>query len=333
MDIFINLDDVFHIMHRPIVNKEIQVCGINARRQCVSNIINLLAHYKMWAAKNRIKARVFGYYTTTMHGFKNAVYLPEYRDHFSVINDPRNQAFFFVNDALNSAMPVVKSICNYVEDVFIIDSTYLEPSIIPLALKSSGLANYEWSMVVSRDHYDLQYAYRDRWIFVSPKGENTRVINRTNMWKYLGDREHITDPHNAAFYHHNIFPLALAVAGNKLRGIPRLQRIGWKTLFKYLDTATQLETDSTEIVSARFLELLGSKGVLSEKLERNLSTVSLDQQVNVMNDIDKTSIASQMSYVTDMESIQTINKMYFDQFPLNLPFLTASYQNKSPFQF
>lgn len=332
MDIFVNLDDVIHIMHRPIVNKEVQLCGINARKQCASNIINLLAHYKMWAAKRKIKARVFGYYTSYTKGFKNSIYIPAYREHYQVISDPKNQSFFFVNDAVNAALPVAKSICDYVEDVFIIDSMYLEPSIIPLALKSSGLATYDWSMVVSRDRYDLQYAYRDKWIFVSPKGENTRIINRSNLWTYLGEREHIAES-NAAFYHHNILPLALAVVGNKLRTIPRLQRIGWKTLFKYLDTVTSSETDSTEIVSSRFLDLLSSKGVKSEILEKNLACISLDQQVNVMNDIDRTSIQDQMKYVTDMDAVSSINRTYFEQFSINLPFLTASYQSGSPFSF
>lgn len=334
MDIFINLDDVIHNMHRPVVNKEVQLCGIDAKKQCAANFINLIAHYKQWAAKRKIKARIFGIYTSTLHGFKNSIYLPNYRDYYATISDPSNQAYFFVNDAVNVALPIAQNICDYVEDVFLIDSRYMEPSIVPLFLKKAGVANYDWSMVVSRDHYDLQYAYRDRWIFVSPKGENTRVINRSNMWRYLGDREHITDiGHNASFYHHNIFPLALAIAGNKLRTIPRLQRIGWKTIFKYLDTVTEKETDSLQIVSSRFLDLLGKKGVVISQVEKNMSTVNVDTQVAVMNEIDKASIIDQLKYVTDLDAVATINRMYFEQFPINIPFLTAGYQSKSPFFF
>ena len=334
MDIFVNLDDVFHNMHRPVVNKEVQLCGIHASLQCASNIINLLAHYKQWAAKKKIKARVFGIYTSSMVGFKNSIYLPAYRDHHKTISDPKNQAYFFVNDAVMNAIPIAQNIVDYVDNVFIINSRYLEPSIIPLWLKNMGIANYDWGMIVSRDHYDLQYAYRDRWIYVSPKGENTRVINRSNMWKYLGEREHVIDiGHNASFYHHNIFPLALAVAGNKLRTIPRLHRIGWKTLFKYLDTVTEKETDSLQIVSSRFLDLLSKKGVTESQIQKNLATVGLDTQVSVMNDIDGALIRDQLKFVSDYEALSTINTMYFDQFPINIPFLTASYDSKSPFFF
>jgi hypothetical protein len=331
MDIFINLDDVLHNMHRPLVNKEVQLCGIHAANQCVANMVNLIAHYKQWASRRQIKCRVFAIYTTTLHHFKNAIYLPQYRDYYATIYDPHNQAHFFVNDAINKALPIAQNICDYVKDVFMVDSRYLEPSMVPWFLKESGVANYEWSMMVSRDHYDLQYAYRDKWIFVSPKGENTRLINRATLWSYLGDREHVVGQHNASFYHHNLFPLALTVAGNKLRSIPRLRRIGWKTIFSYLDEITTQDTQSIQIVSARLLDLLREKGVPTPQIENNLSAVSVDTQVSVMNDIDRSSILDQLKFVTDHDALNTINELYFQQFPINVPFLTSTYINSRPF--
>ena len=332
MDIFISLDDVIHNMHRPLVNKETQLCGINAVKQCVTNIINLVAHYKMWATKRRIQCRIFGIFTTTLHHFKNAIYLPNYRDYFAVISDRNSAQFFFVNDATLNALPIIKNIGDYVEDVFFVDSRYLEPSIIPLFLRQAGVANYEWAMVISRDHYDLQYAYRDKWIFVSPKGDNTRIVDRAHLWTYLAVREHIKEiPEKAAFFHHNLFPMALALTGNKYRTIPRLQRIGWATVFSYLNTITDQETESLQILTRRLMEILEKKGVEPALLNRNLACINIEEQVSVMNDIDRASIMDQLKYVSDHDALTTMNELYFSEFPINIPFLTASYKPQRVF--
>ena len=332
MDIFINLDDVLHNMHRPIVEKEVQACGINAVKQLAVHVVNLLAHYRQWASRRRISCRIFAIYTSNRGRFKNGIYLPAYRDYHSVISDPANTQYFLTNDAIGKGLPIAKNIADYVRDIFIVDSHYLEPSIIPLFLTEQEVANYDWKMMISRDMYDLQYAYRDKWIFVSPKGDNTRIITRADLWKYVGAHEHIVDiGANAAFYDQDIYPLALAVNGNKLRTIPRLKRIGWRTIFKYLNQITEKDTSFLQILAQRFLTLLEEKGVDPKAIDHNLSCVNIQRQVSVMNDIDATSITDQLKYVTDHEALATINKLYFQQFPINIPFLTADFQTGRAF--
>lgn len=332
IDIFINLDDIFHIMHRPLVEKEVQAYGINAVKHCAVHIVNTIAHYKWWASKRRIRSRVFAVYTSNINGFKNSVYLPTYRDHYSLISDPFNQKFFLTNDTIRKAIPIAKSICDYVDDVFMIDSRHMEPSIVPLALVELGIANYTWKMMVSRDTYDLQYAYRDGWIFVSPKGDNTSIVTRGNLWQYIAQHEKVREiaPH-VTTYDHDIYPLALTINGDRYRGIPRLQRIGWKTIFKYMNSVTEIDTSSLQILSSRFLDLLGSKGVQVEQIQNNLSCVSIPSQVNLLSSIDTTLITDQLKYVSDHDALNTINELYFKEFPINIPFLTTDFQPSKPF--
>lgn len=334
IDIFINLDDILHRLHRPNVEHEFELCGIEAPNQAVSNIINIIGHYKMWATKRKYPSRVFLVYTTSRGHFKNSMYVEGYRSHYAEIHDPELPKFKLINGALSKALPVAKSICNYTPDVHMLDSTYLEPSIIPLFLKGTPIANYNWSMIVSRDNYDLQYAYRDRWTFVSPKGDNTRMVTRKNLWKYIGDREHVEwEKFHTEMYHHDLLPLALTVVGDRYRGIPRLKRIGWKTVYGYLDTITELETISSEIIQNRFLELLESKKVPQEMITKNYSVTSITQQVNTLTPIMKTGITAQINNLSDMEALATVNEIYFQKFPINLTFLTASHIPGGAFSF
>ena len=79
MNIFINLDDLFHIMHNPLINSEFQICGKDAPIQLLSNIFNLIAHYRYWAIKNHYDCKVYAIYTSTIRSFKNNIYIPAYR--------------------------------------------------------------------------------------------------------------------------------------------------------------------------------------------------------------------------------------------------------------
>ena len=63
-------------------------------------------------------------------------------------------------------------------------------------------------------------------------------------------------------------------------------------------------------------------------IDHNLSCVNIQRQVSVMNGIDATSITDQLKYVTDHEALSTINDLYFQQFPINIPFLTADFSDR-----
>lgn len=336
IDIFINLDDIIHNLHRPLVNSEFQVCGLNAPTQFAANIINVIAHYKRWAAKKQIPAKVYAYYTSSrMGGFKNNIYNEEYRKYFSTISDKDKQEFFFINGAVNRAIGFVQNICDYVEDVYVLDSRYVEPSVIPLFLKEAGIAKNDWGMVVSRDMYDLQYAYRDKWIHVAPKGDDTTIIDRGHLWKYIEHREKIPEDkvRNSAYFHHDLYPLALAVVGNKFRSIPRLKRIGWRTVFKYLDTIVEQDTVSMHVLGSRFYEMLIELKVDPKAIEANLSCVNITQQVKSLNSIDIAMITDQLKMVSDHNALNALNDIYFSKFPINVQFLTASYRPNGIFSY
>ena len=162
MNIFINLDDLFHLMHNPLVNTEFHICGKDAPKQLISNIFNLIGHYRYWAIKNHYQCKVFAIYTTTSRSFKNNVYIANYRERFKIINAPENASCYFVNNAIDTAMPMLQIISKYIPDVYLIDSKYLEPSMLPLYI-ADEVYPADWNILVSRDSYDLQYSYRNKW--------------------------------------------------------------------------------------------------------------------------------------------------------------------------
>lgn len=335
MNIFINLDDLFHLMHNPLVNNEFQICGKDAPKQLISNIFNLIGHYRYWAIKNHYKCKVFCTYTSTIRSFKNNIYLPQYREKFKQINAIENAGCYFVNNALDMALPLLSIISKHIPDIYIIDSKYIEPSMIPLYI-SEEVSKMDWNILVTRDPYDLQYSYRNKWSMLIPKGDYSRVINQTGIWDYINHKEKIFKDENVTLkYPYELYILARAIVGDKYRSIPRLRKIGWKTLFKYLDQIIK-ENPSASVTTLKLKlveKVKGKSSLTNDTINNNLNSINIDLQKDAMLEIDKTLITSQLVDVPDYDNLQELNRTQFLKYPLNLQFLCNDNLNKqtSPF--
>ena len=330
INIFISLDDLFHSLHKPIVNNEFQVCGTDASKQLISNAFNVLGHYRNWAIKERLNVRVFGIYTSNLRSFKNNIYIHDYRKRFRELNDESSGVYYFINQAIFNALPQLNIISNYIPGVYMIDSKYLEPSMLPLYI-SENVFNADWNIVVSRDSYDLQYAYRNKWSLISPRGDNSYFINEKNMWDYLNIKERIYKDPIELQYDYSLYTISKAIVGDKYRDIPRLRKIGWKTLFKYLDEIKEEDHSSVILSKRNLLKLLQDKKITDEDINNNIYCIDIDMQYNALMDIDRTAIQVQIQDIPDDRNLQIMNNSIFSKFPINLQFLRNQSASKTPF--
>ena len=335
INIFINLDDVLHSFHNPLVNAQFQIAGRDAGIQLVSNIINLIAHYRYWAIKHGLFVKIFATFTSTLRSFKNNIYIPKYRQHFKDTNSIEYTSCYFVNNAIQEATPILPIIAKYTPGIYIIDSKYLEPSMVPLYI-ADELIHADWNILVSRDTYDLQYSYRQKWSMLSPKKDFMSIIDREGIWNYIAQRENIykdgeLEARNL-LYPFDLFILAKAAVGDRFRSIPRLRKIGWKTLFKYLDKIMDENKDaSTTTLKIKLIDRIRGKKISNETLNCNLSSINIDIQKDSMLEIDKTLIYSQIIDIPDYDNLQELNRTRFMKFPLNLKFLCNTPYSITPF--
>ena len=333
LNIFINLDDLFHLMHNPMIDSEFQICGKDAPKQLISNIFNLIAHYRYWAIKNHYTCKVYAIYTASIKYFKNNIYIPKYRDMFKNINAIENSGCYFVNSALDAAYPLLSIISKYIPDIYIIDSKYLEPSMIPLYLSYEFPA--DWNIFISRDSYDLQYSYRNKWSLITPKGDYSRVVNQDGIWDYINFKEKVFKDPITLRYPYSLYIISKSVVGDRYRSVPRLRKIGWKTLFKFLDQIMEENPGAGETtLKLKLIEKIKGRSKLTNSdINDNLNVVNIELQKDAMMEIDKTLINSQIIDVPDYDSLNKINSIQFMKYPLNLKFL-CNIQNiniKTPF--
>jgi hypothetical protein len=322
MNIFIDLDDVFHLLHRPIIDNEFQVCGVNASKQLVSNVMNLAGHYRNWSIKEKIKPTVYLIYTSNDKKFKNNIYIPNYRDHYFDINS-NNTDYFFINKAIHESYDILHVICKYIEGVYLIDSRYLEPCIVPMLLADYHKA--DWNLLISRDTYNLQYCYLDRWSMISSKGNNSVFLNKSDIWSYIVHRANIKHgEENLLNYEPELYVLLKSITGDKYRSVPRLKRCGWKSLFNMLDDAinnTKYSGNLLEVQLKYIMDILSKKGIKDEDINNNLSCIDIRSQVDILLDTDKFLIFNQILDMEDYAALIKLNNNSFSNYPINLNFL------------
>lgn len=325
INIFISLDDLFHSFHNEPVNGIFQMAGQDAAIQLVSYTINLIAHYRFWAIKHNLSVKVFGIFTSTLRSFKNNVYIPNYRKYFKMKNSMECTSCYFVNTAIQAGIPVIQTIAKYTPGIYIIDSKYLEPSMVPLYI-AEDLYKADWNILISKDTYDVQYAFKNKWSMLSPKRNFMSVVDRKGVWNYVAMKDNAFKQSEFEglhlLYPFELFILAKAVVGDKYRSIPRLKRFGWKTVFKYLDAIMEENKDaSITTLKIKFIEMMKKKNITNQELNCNLSSINIDRQKESMLEIDRSLIYSQIVDIPDYDNLQEINRTRFMQYPLNLKFL------------
>lgn len=321
LNIFINLDDFFHKLHNPLINKEFLTIGQKVPRQMVSNILNLIGHYRHYVlSRLHCGVNVYAIYTTHLKNFKNEIYLKDYRRKFKENNLPTSQDYAIVNQTLSNSYGVMRSISQYIPGIYIIDSSYIEPSVIPLYLSKKQKA--DWNVIISRDNYDLQYATKEKWVYISPKGDNTSILSGEHLWDYIAKKESILDEKE---YHYPtiMFPPALSVVGDKYRSIPRLRRLGWRTIYRFIAQIMEEYRDYDDITKMiEFLDLLREKRSLeNEKYLNNFRCIDIDSQVDSMLELDRLSIDQQLIDRFDSDALEEANRRIFISCPLRLEFL------------
>lgn len=315
VNIYINLDNFFHCMHSSTTNEEFQLYGEYSGRQLVANIINLIGHYKHWAIKEHLIPKIFTYYTSS-NTFKNSLIIGGYRNNALVENSLTNTKYFYINRTIKDAIPIIPVITKYLPNIYSIDSGYIEPSIIPYYLSNKYKADLH--LLVSRDDYDLQYSYMTNWVLLRPNGDNSKIITKGTLWKYIQNKEKIS---YSFYFNPGSYLWAKAVLGDKYRCIPKLTRISWKTLLQYLKKYDTNTSEIFEVQQNYFVNFINDKKIEDTEFNNNLYCSSVKMQVEALLTADQIIIDQQLEDLIDLPGLYTVCNNIFKETPINMQFI------------
>ena len=324
-NLFINLDWINFRFRNVDSNNRFQACGAASFKQYASNVLNLVAHYKKWFLRNgRVHLKCYIYYTNAAGGFTSSLINRDYRSKFISLQDINNPDCYYVNRTIVGALELLTKICDYIDGVYLINSKGEEPSVVPYLIAQELPA--DWNFILTKDRLELQYVNYDRFSIIYPSyTHGDRLINASDLWPIIGEKEHKTTPHMAE-YDPKLFIPVMAIAGNTDRSIRKIKAIGWGSILDMLDEIWSTSKDHSIVTLLdKLTELLVSTNKkVQEKymytFRMNMLLFSMKSRYEVMSNTNKTMILSQIKDIPDRETINEIstNPVFFGNYPINV---------------
>lgn len=313
VNIFINFDCIM----KSLANKEINDFSTSndskkLALRVIGNIINLASHYRHYFYKRRIYTRIiiFSTFPVERHEYKNRVFNPHYKKNFDDkivnINTPATRII------INQAIPMLKIIFDYIEDVHFITTDNLESSIIPLVyLRDIQKETESDNIIITKDKFDYQYVAKD-FILFRPKLADSYCITRDNLIQTLIDENDLKckETVDASFIN-----FINSVVGDGYRNVPKLKRVGISTLLKFINKGIKENIISPRDNSIYLLSEL-VKPEFRRELMNNYRILDLDGQYMTVTISDKYNIKTQCDNKFDNNSLKELVNNYFTDFPV-----------------
>lgn len=330
-NIFINLEDINSRFRTVKFNQEFQACGADAFKRYASNVFNLAAHYKQWASRLNISSKIYVYYTTAMGGFTSSVYNHSYRKDYIAKCDVRYSDSYYVNQTISQADNLLKTISKYIDGLYIIDSKGEEPSLIPYMISQHNPA--DWNFIITKDMFEFQYVNHPKFSIIYPSTTHgPEIINAGNLWEFVG-RKTYTPNISANKFDPRLFLSVMGIMGDKRRSIEKLKRIGWTSIFDYLEKIWEKDKDHSFFTMQEALtdkvKSLGQDAV--DRYCSNVLAMSMKSVYEITPEASKELIMLQIADVPDKESLELINRdpMILGNYPINLGFLLNGHTQKT----
>lgn len=326
VNVFINFESV---MNNLSMVKDIENKLLLERRFSYileSEMINLCAHYKRFFRGNGLETRVFLYYTDLgSKDFNTFKYNDEYRSYYTnkYLNNPKFQ--MLGNRLVDTIIPRVQKIMEFIPNVYFIKATGIEGSLIPyiIAEQDKSYKNF----IITTDKFDTQYQLHPKefcvhYIRRSPLG--SAIF--TTFDKYIADlfKENLEESvqnTSSLFLNPSFYSTLICALGDKHRSVEPVKGVGCKTVTKMLMngiTSGKItkDTSSFELI----LPVLNEE--FQENGENNFKCVDLIEQYNALSQQNIFDVMNQIIDRFDYNSLLELNRTDYSEFPLMLPELT-----------
>lgn len=314
VSVFINLETVWKYLstikdleRKLFIDRDFKVTMI-------ADIINLAAHYKEFFKNNGLNTKVFLYTTdfnSQIYEFKESQYNEDYRSYY-LNKYNTNPKFVLLTEALvKEILPQVKTICDFIPDVYYISSLNIDSSLIPLifAEKYPDRKNF----IVSGDKYETQYIFEPAFthhLFLRNSKVRTLSCRIEEYLKTICKTE-IVDIEKELYKNRSFYLLLLSCIGDKYRSIEGVSGIGLKTLTKLIIEGINSRIITKDTKSIDLLcEIFNDEN--KNEIRQNFLALDLKNSFSLLLDGEKKEIISQAIDRSDLNSLLKLNKTIFN---------------------
>jgi hypothetical protein len=317
VNVFINFETVLSTLTKGDVEKYFRMTRKNKVFEFISNILNLASHYRLYFSKHKMFSKIFIYIGYPFDSeFKNRSINPEYRytyqhkygDH--VTN-------FSTYDVVTESIAQAKTIFEFIDNVYLISSGIVEPSLIPAIINESQ-GNKATNIIVTKDQYEYQYV-NSGYNILRPKTDKSYILSKYNVIDTMKIESSIRANYTVDTRY---LPFILSMLGNKTRNISKIHGVGLGKILKVINTSLITGSLMPNVFNINLLlDIL--KHDIKDILLKNYYCTDIDTQMKMLNYRDRYIILDQLKDRFDNDGLKKMNDMYFRENPINLIELTS----------
>ena len=331
-NLYISLESLYNLFRKPnyedafesLSKKELKA----AYRHCVSAMINVAAHYREYFKRHQIRTNIVFYYneiTDDFTKYNNSGLNPDYRMHW--FNSLHRMDRWAINNMVMDSIPIMKIICDYLEDVYMVSVTHLESSMVPFMIHMQGELPTNMNVIVTNDPYDFNYCNYN-FMIITKYAMQPMVLTKRNLIPFASFRLG-NEYEPPAKIHPRLFPFILACCGDKKRSIPKVAKLGYRTIYKNLmklydagyifdeDPDTMNIQNLLHVLNNESFHILTKEGVASA-IMGNYKVMDYETQYKQISKTQFKKTFHQLTNKTDINALVDLNERYFGDFPLKL---------------
>lgn len=320
INLFINLESVFkHLSMLQDLEKKIVVQN-DFEEIIISNIINLAGFYKRFFVNNGLNTKVYLFHTDfNSNDFIQKKYNEDYRSYY-LTKFNTNPKFVLLTEKLkNEILPDVRTICEFIPDVYYLSSMNIEGSLIPYIISNT---NNRKNLIITGELYDTQYTFIENFNNHYIRRKFAEQVIASNIDDYLSyiskeNKEEIKSL-DYLYNSHSLYCTLLSIMGDKSRSIDGVCGYAFKTLSKLIYNGINsnlIRTDSTTptILSNIFDDEDDKKDFIT-----SFQCTDIISTYKELTNANITSITNQICDRIDINSIMSLNSNRFYNHQINL---------------
>ena len=321
VNVFINLETALKYLSTTKDLEKKLVVNRNFAEYMKVDIINIAAHYKDFFKGNGLETKVFIYMTdlnSDSDDFKESKYTEDFRSYY-LNKYTTNPKFALLGDRLlDDILPDVRTICEYIPDVYFITGKNIDGGMIPYII---GKANPDWkNIIISGDLHDTQYSYEQNFLdcfYNRSCVKGCLGFGPKDFLKAISKSEDIPDELVRLFTNASFYSSLLSVLGDRYRSIPNIKGIGFKTLIKSIEGGMKEKKINNETRSAMLLASIFPDDIQAT-MYNNLLVTDVQNEFDMLTDGDRKTILGQIIDRSDITALQLLNRTRFRNKQLRL---------------
>ena len=313
VNVFINLESVFKYISNIQDLEKLILLHRDFDVLMISNILNLVAHYKRFFVSNGFDTKIFIYNTDfNSEEFPQFKYNEDYRSYYLIKFNTNPKYTLFTDHLKDEILPDLKTYCDFIPNVYYINCKNIEGSLVPYIIANSDTSRK--NVIVGSEFYDTLYSGISNFVnYYIHKSFNINSIS-SDIKGYIKDitrKSEDIDDLISTFQNYSLYCSLMSVIGDKNRSIDGVTGCGIKTLQKKIKDGILKGEIKQETTSPELIQNIFTDPDERQLFYNNYYCSSIIHMYNELTEAQKTSILNQLIDRIDLNSIRSLNQTKF----------------------